>query len=558
MGLDSLRHNATARPRWIAVFIAMAGLLGGCASGPGLIHSAETIRQHVIAVDGDGRPHDPATPNGRVYSLKEYRKQIACIFRTIDTFNGKKPDRKVLIFVHGGLNSPADSPASADSEMDCVMAAEYYPVYLDWNSDLLSTYGDHIALITQGETDNTVARALLTPGYVLADLGRAATRIPIVWINQFASDIQGAGSDAAALNKSGEIASTRPDEFPESQRWAAGKHGRAVAKVYEQLQAAQAKDIDKGTRKGMRVYIGPDYDVNPWHMAHLAAFYILTLPTKLITEPIIDWLGTPAWQVMARRTLIAFDGDLGGNPANPELDAESVSQREIRYAKARDFSTIGAMEVFREELQRVESISRPGEPACEITLVGHSMGTMVLNEWLRRDILDRKHGLYQQIVYMAAACSVRDFSRAVVPYLLENPQTQFYNLMLHPLADLRERGRGYDLPPRGSLLVWLDDFLTEPQTPLDRTLGRWDNIVSATEVIPKPIRKQVTLKAFALAPYNTQPPPPGQLDLGPQEHGQFRGQPYWRSDFWTDQNPVVTNPPCPAVRDGPTTRCSGY
>ena len=47
---------------------------------------------------------------------------------------------------------------------------------------------------------------------------------------------------------------------------------------------------------------------------------------------------------------------------------------------------------FREELQRAASISKPGAPAFEITLVGHSMGTMVLNEWLRRDILDQKHG----------------------------------------------------------------------------------------------------------------------------------------------------------------------
>lgn len=92
------------------------------------------------------------------------------------------------------------------------------------------------------------------------------------------------------------------------------------------------------------------------------------------------------------------------------------------------------------------------------------------------------------------------------------------------------------------MLVWLDDFLTDPQTPLDRTLGRWDNMVAATEVIPKSVRKQVNLKAFALAPYNVQPPPPGQLNLGPQEHGQFRGNPYWRSDFWTDQQPVVAPP----------------
>lgn len=65
------------------------------------------------------------------------------------------------------------------------------------------------------------------------------------------------------------------------------------------------------------------------------------------------------------------------------------------------------------------------------------MGTMVLNEWLRRDLLESKGQVYDNIIYMAAACSVRNFSRAVLPYLLQYPQTQFYDLMLHPLADLR-------------------------------------------------------------------------------------------------------------------------
>jgi len=142
---------------------------------------------------------------------------------------------------------------------------------------------------------------------------------------------------------------------------------------------------------------------------------------------------------------------------------------------------------------------------------------------------------------------VRDFGRAVVPYLLQHRQTQFYNLMLHPLADLRERRRGYDLPPRGSLLVWLDSFLTDPQTPLDRTLGRWDNIIPATEMIPPNVRGQVTLKAFALAPYNDPIPPKGESDYGPQEHGQFRGRPYWCKTFWASEDPVMPGIDCGAT-----------
>jgi len=183
------------------------------------------------------------------------------------------------------------------------------------------------------------------------------------------------------------------------------------------------------------------------------------------------------------------------------------------------------------------------------------MGTIVLDEWLRRDLLEQRRQFYANIVYMAAACTVRDFSRSVVPYLVQHradpaasddPRkagTQFYNLMLHPLAELRERDRLFDLPPRGSLLVWLDNFLTDPQTPLDRTLGRWENIIPATDLIPQSVRGQVTLKAFPLAPYDDAVPP-GKPDYGPQAHGQFRGKPYWCPSFWRSESPVTPAPDC--------------
>jgi hypothetical protein len=386
----------------------------------------------------------------------------------------------------------------------------------------------------------------------VADLGRAATRIPIVWINQIGSDIQGAASDIAVLREGSDAATaTRPATASSKPRWAKTSNDQAVEQMYQQLRYAQTADKRNVVRQQLRIYIGPDLDVNAWHMVDLAAVYTVTFPVKLITQPVIDWLGTPAWQVMLRRTLIAFDGELGGNPSNPNLDPTLVGQREGRGTHAIDFSTTGAVEVFREELQRVTARhdrinGATSAPSLhyDITLVGHSMGTMVLNEWLRRDLLESSHQYYSHIVYMAAACSARDFGRAVVPYLLQHDQTQFYNLMLHPLADLRERRRAWDLPPRGSLLVWLDDFLTDPQTPLDRTLGRWDNIIPATEVIPQKVRGQVTLKAFALAPYNDPTPPSGQPDFGPQEHGQFRGRPYWCEDFWADEKPVIPQGNC--------------
>jgi hypothetical protein len=532
---------------WLAG-MGVAAVLGGCAGAPMLIHSPEVIRQHVIAVDGTGQPHDPMDPEGTADTLPQFGERISGIFSAMDQFHQKTGSNRILVFVHGGLNSWNDSLIAADSEMNDVMNAGYYPIFINWNSDLLSTYGEHLTSITQGETDDTWGRKILTPMYLLADLGRAATRMPIVWLNQLGSDLQAAGADLSALKQKDKFSSTtQPAEEAENQRWAAGDHGQALARTYMELRQRQQLNVAGGARKEIRVYIGPDMDVNVTHMAEITGMYFLTLPTKLVTQPIIDWLGTPAWQVMSRRTLMAFDGELGGNPASPDVKQSFVGHREMRGMNASDFSVTGAVEVFRERLQ--QKVSGSGNQAYDITLVGHSMGTMVLNEWLRRDLLEGNdpkihHLIYSNIVYMAAACSVRDFGRSVILYLLGHNTTQFYNLMLHPIADLQERSHGWDLVPRGSLLVWLDDFLTEPQTPLDKTLGRWDNIISAREMIPASVRGQVTLKAFALAPYNVAPPPPGQPDYGPQEHGQFRGRPYWCQEFWLDEKEIIPGNDC--------------
>ena len=537
----------------------------GCGSSPKLSSDdREKILDHVIAVDGKGHPHDPTDPDGPSESLSAYRQQLDGMFWQMKECHDKNLNLKILIFVHGGLNSPGSSLAFARAEMDEVMKAGYYPIYLDWNSGILDTYGDHILSITQGEEDTNAGRVLFSPFYVLADIGRALTRTPIVWANQFSADVEAVGRDFTSLGDSETLKkSTTNPSVARKNRWAQGTRGKALAETYLQLRALQENDKNPGHRTAMRIYIGPDEDVNPGHLLGITAMYILTIPTKLVTEPIIDWLGTPAWQVMCRRTLIAFDGMSGGNPTTFPSGALRDRHDRDRPDSADAFANVGAVELFREYLQQARNDSNGDDsrqlyngPSVnyDVTLVAHSAGSLVINEWLRRDMLERRNKKYRNIIYLAAACTVRDFSRAVVPYLMQSPDTQFYNLMLHPLAEVRERQRYYDLPPRGSLLIWLDEFLTDPQTPLDRTLGRWDNVISAAEVIPKSVRGQVTLRAFTLAPYDSVQRPLSAVNYGPQEHGQFRredgprsGQPYWCPEFWQDQ--------CPTVSDSCTAAC---
>jgi hypothetical protein len=116
-----------------------------------------------------------------------------------------------------------------------------------------------------------------------------------------------------------------------------------------------------------------------------------------------------------------------------------------------------------------------------------------------------------------------------------HPQTQMFNLCLHPTSEVTE-AEVDDLPPRGSLLVWIDEFLGEPRTPLDRTLGRWDNILPATYIIPPELRDRVFIKAFTMTANGAQSDPETH-EPAPQKHGDFTWDPYWEQKFWKPASP---------------------
>ena len=105
--------------------------------------------------------------------------------------------------------------------------------------------------------------------------------------------------------------------------------------------------------------------------------------------------------------------------------------------------------------------------------------------------------------------------------------------MLHEVAEVRElRKKMLDLPPRGSLLVWIDNFLSSPETPLDRTLGRWENVLQATHVIPNGVRSRITLKAFGVGKASNVHFPEGN----PQRHGDFTKWNSGNQKFWKPKN----------------------
>src|SRR6516225_5133917 len=87
---------------------------------------------------------------------------------------------------------------------------------------------------------------------------------------------------------------------------------------------------------------------------------------------------------------------------------------------------------------------------------------------------------YQNVVFMAAAGRIRDFKQTTEPVLRTHrcKDLRFYNLSLHPEAEARDLEVS-GAAPIGSLLEWIDDIFETPVTPIDRTLGKWQNVVYA-------------------------------------------------------------------------------
>ena len=230
----------------------------------------------------------------------------------------------------------------------------------------------------------------------------------------------------------------------------------------------------------MKNFLARDDIRNIWNRTADGLRYFHTIPWKYSSGWLIDSAGKDLWENMLRHTNTAY-----WKPEEFDIENDrNVITTLVSPAK-------GALSEFMKELTRM--IKQDSITKYEITLIGHSMGAILINEMIR---------LYPElpisnIVYMAAACSIQDFQHSVIPYFVDNDKAKFYNLSLHPISE-RSENNVWDLIHRGSLLTWIGNFFASPSTHLDRTLGRWENVIQATHIIPDDIKGRVHLKAFGV------------------------------------------------------------
>ena len=552
---------------YFALVVALA-LLGGCKStelkplgkselgyrckaghqGPVL-----NLRHHVVQIDGlgvlvvnpKGAPPQllGPPPGARAGTTASY---LDTLFAHLNE-TGQRPHH-VIVFVNGGLNSLKASTSRAtrilsDDRGHMVLHPDTAFLFLNWNSSL-NAYLEHLithqGVVTPGGWGG-VGRGFWGALNVTADAGRMVASLPLLAAQYYTQP----GVWRVGTRPSNDL--YRIDQpHPPKLRYETSQVNQQAYHLKELERTAPMQaiclDLGKSKRTGSFVH----HYVTPAVLSSPGVFFLPKVPftnffpvlgapwglgfadTRLVTLIAADFVARPAWNSMLRRTQVMF---VKPKPVERREDVarQGQQQQQAKFLKEERVRTSklemerGVVPQFVDRLvqyQQKRAVA-DGQPVT-VTLMGHSMGTIVVSEILREEAQGPATNRLNcdAVVFMAAACPLRDVRTKVVPYLQANTATRFYNLTLHPYAELSENMLGSRKALGGplldgSLLVYIDRLLTNPLTPQERTAGRWHNFVLATtdtSFIPRDVRGRVTLKAFGAG---TKPAD------GPQIHGDF-------------------------------------
>ena len=461
--------------------------------------SEEIAYQHIISADADGAAIDPLTRERLDVDgdTRNFRSYVRGILTGADLVAVSRPDggitRRLLIHVHGGLNThDLGVEAARDKVVRMLGETEpddkYYPVLVTWPSGGANNYWRGLTRVRQGD-EHPYWGAFTAPVFLAIDLAEGLVHLPRTWYYQAAQDINHAGFTVSGT--------------PRSPVW------RAALARYD--------DWKSGSPHADQVVLG-EYGRGVLGQAWRFVTYWTTIPFKLVTTALVlDAPARASWDMQRRG---AYNLTHRASDAGPTSDP-------IRGPAS------GAVGVLIDEL-RCHMDEQCQDPWIdyEIVLVAHSMGAIVVNDLLRRDLAAASEGNLlpvSNIVYLSAASSVRETADVIVPYLKRQAAaaesrgtepTRFYNLSLHPSAEADEAYLYLlGFPPRGSLLEWIDNFYSRPPTPTDRTMGKWINAMLGHHLFEE-VQELVTFKAFHAR---------GGL---PETHSEIHAIPFWKRDAW--------------------------
>ena len=468
----------------------------------------------------------------------------------------KKRKKHVLVYMNGGLNKVSSVKRQAFNQIDCMMDVGFYPVFLIWDTGPVTSYFEQSFYVNNGLREDTF-------------------RFDLGLINFTADVLQGIAR----------VAKTYNDQIDLFQEAVFPSENSGYRPVYDWTPKYNPNNP---VSEDNNIYIRSNTDTPEYTARRIgkSLVYSATVGVRALTTMLWDPLGEAAWENMLRKSRMTVSRPEDYRPSlrPDDNDAENFDKavRE-RYLKGS-----GAFSRFMFELElcskRKARINDPqdGSPLCadsydrrtskfkpadkktrkgiirafrnsSITLIGHSMGAIVINELLLR----YPNLNYSDIVFMAAATSLRDVQRTLVPFMRHKMKrkddVRFYNLMLHPRNDARET-IVYGAFPSGSLLESIDMLFEDPPSMLDRTFGKWRNVRHAKDLIDKDVRSRMFFKVFGFEPSSEHDDDPkscreaGFRPADPRAHGDFNNtcQYFWLPEFWTPTRDFV-GPTTPAT-----------
>lgn len=500
--------------------------------------------EHVVMVDQRGNLVDPRANIGDPDSgrhipfisyplLEDIDWYFTHLFQALDQApTGPDGKRRITIFLHGGLNTPTSSLERAVDYSDAIIQDGSFPIFINWDSSLTSSYIDHLFYLRQGrslfdwccswaielgivdkekgilknvmEWETTL---LTTPLYFAIDVVRGALRLPLdLWSVSFAesnsSFLQNFCKDCKYppgyrdCSKEVRFSLSSPHRVPLDQQIALTKQSQLlICEDHNRRYFLPEEEI-----KTFPIIEGQNSQ--PPGGGKLGMFRnIVTMPTQIASTLAIDMAGTGSWSAMRTRTMSMFHS-------------------------SDDYQTPGGgVSIFLNKLRKHISLNG-GKAKWEVTLIGHSMGAIVANEMIRRfghplsD--DESAPFFDRVVYMAAACSLADYMNTISPYLAMHKNVRMYHLMLNDQADSSESYGTVAM--HGSLLVWIDSFFGAVDSPFDMVAGRYINFLRVAHLHEPEIRSRVSIKVFNYGE--------GTENTNPQTHGDFGNFPFWKPAFW--------------------------
>ncbi len=391
------------------------------------------LRSHYVAADRQGRPADL---NGEKLSTSDLKSHIKMIKDGIDSYarciGGKEPLR-LLFFVHGGLNTRRDQLERAEALLRPSKNCQQLSVLTE------SSY---------------------YPVFINWEAAYwSALRDDLFFVRQ--------GKDNPWLG------------IPTFPFVLATRMGEGVLSVPSELY-----------------YVGENFgetfreDSRTWYERALGGITnVVLFPVRFLTIPLISAFGSPAWEMLKRQTDFTLKREKGDQGVLSILmDELKCPFSQVDKENASESQKTKCLCRQGEELKWIRA-DDPKEVSVQITLVGHSMGTLVLDGLLSAAL----EVPFRHIIYLASASSIEDMVFSVYPYLEMHDQSKFWSFMLSKGDEAKDDLFG-PLFEGGSLLVWIDSFLERVYRPDQLRFGRARNLGDYKK--PEDLKKRITIKKF--------------------------------------------------------------